>query len=74
MPEISAQVLKIPNLLTALRLIGFYDLFILVALQDFKEYFDLQARIRAMQGIDDTLTLLNQCAQPYPINMFRSLL
>lgn len=74
MSDVFSQILATPNLLTALRLIGSFDLFILVALADFQDYFDLQNRIRSMQGIDDTLTQLNRCSVSYPINMFRSLL
>ncbi len=72
--EIYAQIVKIPNLLVALRLIGPYDIFIVVALQDFQELFALKNRIRGMQGIDETETYMNPCTQPYPINIFKSLL
>ncbi len=73
-PEIYAEILKIPNLLVAVRVIGLYDLFIVVALQNFQELFDLKNRMRAMQGIEETEITLNPCTQPYPFNIFKSLL
>jgi DNA-binding Lrp family transcriptional regulator len=74
MPEVHAQILKIPNLLVSLRLIGPFDIFIVVALQDFQELFNLKNKIRGIQGIEKTETQLNPCGQFYPLNLFNSLL
>jgi Lrp/AsnC family transcriptional regulator for asnA, asnC and gidA len=74
MPEVYTQILKIPNLLVALRLIGPFDMFIVVALQDFQELFNLKNKIRGMQGVEKTETQLNPCGQSYPLNLFNTLL
>lgn len=74
LPEVHAQILKMPNLLVALRLIGPYDMLIVVALRDFQELFYLKNKIRGMQGIEETETHLNPSGQAYPLNLFKSLL
>ena len=74
MPEICAQLLKIPNLIVRIRLIGVYDLYICVALADFEDLFKLTDQIRRIQGIEKTETFLTPALHSWPLHLFPSLL
>ncbi len=74
MPEIYAQVLKIPNVIVVVRLIGTYDLFAIAALEDFEDEFRLRADLRKIQDIEKTDTYLNPTFKAYPLNIFRQLI
>jgi Lrp/AsnC family transcriptional regulator for asnA, asnC and gidA len=74
MPEVYAQVLKIPNMVVAIRLIGSYDLFTIAALEDFEDEFRLREELRKIQDIELTETFLNPNFKAYPLNIFRLLL
>jgi Lrp/AsnC family transcriptional regulator for asnA, asnC and gidA len=74
MPEICAQLLKIPNLIVRIKLIGVYDLYTCVALADFEDLFRLTDQIRRIQGIEKTETLLTPALHAWPLHLFPSLL
>lgn len=74
MPEVYAQVLKIPNMVVAIRLIGSYDLFAIAVLEDFQDEFKLREELRKIQYIERTDTFLNPNFKAYPLNIFQLLL
>ncbi len=74
MPEVYAQVLKIPNMIVAIRLIGSYDLFAIAVLEDFNDEFRLKSELRKIQEIEKVDTFLNPTFKAYPLNLFNSLL
>jgi Lrp/AsnC family transcriptional regulator for asnA, asnC and gidA len=74
MPEIHAQMLQIPNLIVAIRLIGPYDLYATIVLADFEELFKVTEQIRRIQGIEKTETFLTPLVPVWPLNLFSSLL
>lgn len=73
-PEVLSQILKIPNMIVAIRLIGTYDLFAIAALEDFNDEFRLQSELRKIQDIEKMETFLNPTFKAYPLNLFNSLL
>jgi DNA-binding Lrp family transcriptional regulator len=74
MPEIQAKMLQIPNLIVAIRLIGAYDLYAAIVLEDFAKWFDVLEQIRRIQGIEKTETFLTPPVPVWPLNLFPSLL
>jgi len=74
MPEIYAKVLKIPNMVVAIRLIGSYDLFAIAVLEDFEDEFNLRASLRKIPDIERTDTFLNPSFKAYPLNIFNQLI
>jgi Lrp/AsnC family transcriptional regulator for asnA, asnC and gidA len=74
MPEIHNQLLKIPNLIVAIRLIGSYDLYASVVLEDFQQLFGLNEQIRKIHGIEKTDIFLTPNVPAWPLNLFPSLL
>jgi hypothetical protein len=74
MSEIHAQMLQIPNLIVAIRLIGAYDLYAAIFLADFEELFNAEEQIRRIQGIEKTDLFLTPNVPAWPLNLFPSLL
>ncbi len=56
MPEIYSQLLQIPNMAVAVRLLGPYDLNVDLFVRDFEELFEATEQIRRIQGIELTDT------------------
>jgi Lrp/AsnC family transcriptional regulator for asnA, asnC and gidA len=74
MPEVYAQILKIPNVIVVIRLIGTYDLFAIAVLETFEDEFNLRASLRKIQDIEKTDTFLNPNFKAYPLNIFSQLI
>lgn len=74
MPEIYSQLLEIPNLIVIIRLIGAYDLYCALALEDFKELFEANDKIRRISGVETTLVYLTEMPPSWPLHLFPSLL
>ncbi len=74
MPEVYAQVLKIPNVIVAIRLIGTYDLLVIAVLETFEDEFNLRASLRRIQDIEKTDTFLNPNFKAHPLNIFSQLI
>jgi Lrp/AsnC family transcriptional regulator, regulator for asnA, asnC and gidA len=74
-PEILAKMLQIPNLITALELVGGeYDLFPIIVLRDYEELFRLKEQISTIQGIEQSDIILSEPYYAWPLNLFASLL
>lgn len=74
MPRIYEQILKIPNAIVTIRLIGPYDLRAIYALKDFDDAFTLNQTIREIKGIDQADIYLIAPFPEWPLNFFSSLL
>ncbi len=74
MTEIYSQLLQIQNLIVIIRLIGSYDLYTAVVLEDFNKFFEISERIRRMSGIEKTESILSPVLPAWPLNLFPSLL
>ena len=74
MPEVYAQVLKIPNVIVVIRLIGTYDLFAIAVLESFDDEFNLRASLRKIQDIEKTDMFLNPNFKAHPLNIFSQLI
>jgi len=74
-PEISAKILKIPNVITLIELVGGdYDLFPSIVLRDYSELFGLKEQLSKIQGIKKATMILFEPFDAWPPNMFASLL
>lgn len=73
-PEISAKLLQIPNLITFIEIFGDYDLFPIVALRDYEALFKIKEQINAIKGIEQTAMILAKPYYAWPLNVFASLL
>jgi DNA-binding Lrp family transcriptional regulator len=74
MQEIHAQMLQIPNLIVAIRLLGAYDLYAAIVFTDFQEFFNAQEHIRRIPDIEKTEIFLTPTVPMWPLNLFPSLL
>jgi Lrp/AsnC family transcriptional regulator for asnA, asnC and gidA len=73
-PEIYNKLLCMPNVINATRLIGPYDLALIVTLQDFQDLFRFKEDLRKINGIEDTELYLGPPMPIYPLNLFQTLL
>ena len=73
-PEISAELLQIPNLITTLEIFGDYDLFPIVALRDYEALFKLKEQVNTIKHIEQTDIILAKPYYAWPLNAFASLL
>jgi Lrp/AsnC family transcriptional regulator for asnA, asnC and gidA len=75
MPEILANLLQIPNLITVIELVGGeYDLFPIIVLRDYEELFKLKEQISTIHGIEQLDMILSKPYCAWPLNLFASLL
>ncbi len=72
--EIQAQLIKIPNLIVVLKLIGQYDFLTISPIADLKEFFSLRNQIRSIEGIEKEETFVWEMFPTWPINIFYRLL
>ena len=70
MPEIYSQLLEIPNLIVVIRLIGSYDLYCALALEDFDKLFEAKEKIRRISGVETTLVYLTKMPPSWPLHLF----
>jgi len=74
-PEILANLLQIPNLITVLEFVGGeYDLFPQIVLNDYEDLFKLKYEIGAIHGIEQLDVFLGKPFPAWPLNLFASLL
>ena len=74
MNEIYTQLLQIPNLVVIIRLIGAYDLYCGLILEDFEQMFEANDKIRKIEGVESTTTHLTRLPPAWPLNLFPSLI
>ncbi len=73
MTEIYSQLLKIPNLIVIIRLIGHFDLYAAVALEDFDKMFEVTQQINRIINLEPYV-LLGPSPSAWPLDLFSSLL
>lgn len=73
-PEIYAQLLKVPNLVVAFKMLGQYDLNATIFVEDFQTLFEALEQVRRIPDIDLTDTYLTDTWPEWPRNLFFSLL
>jgi DNA-binding Lrp family transcriptional regulator len=74
MLDICSQLLQIPNLIVIIRLIGAYDLYAAIALENFDKLFEANEKIRRINGVETTEVILTPMCPSWPLNLFPSLL
>jgi DNA-binding Lrp family transcriptional regulator len=74
MNEIYTQLLEIPNLIVIIRLIGTYDLYCGLVLEDFEQMFEANNKIRKINGVESTTAHLTMLPPAWPLNLFPSLI
>jgi len=73
-PEMYSQLLQIPNLIVIIRLIGTYDLYCAIALEDFEKLFETKNQIRQVPGVETLLVHITKIPSAWPLNLFTPLL
>jgi DNA-binding Lrp family transcriptional regulator len=71
---VCSQLLEIPNLIVLIKLIGSYDLYAAIALEDFDKLFEADEKVRRINGIEATTVYITKMAPSWPLNLFPSLL
>jgi Lrp/AsnC family transcriptional regulator for asnA, asnC and gidA len=74
MTDIYSQLLHIPNLIVIIRLIGSYDLYISIILEDFDRLFKVQEQIHKINGLEMPDVFITPMMPSWPLNLFPSLL
>ncbi len=74
MPEVVAELLKVPNLIALVRYIGAYDLFAHVVFEDFQAYFKMTDEIRRIKHVDKIDIYVVPNFPSWPPNFFAFLL
>ena len=74
MQEIHSQLLQIPNVLVIIRLIGAYDLYVAIAVEDFDKMFEAKEKIRKISGLENPDVFVTPMPPAWPLNLFPSLL
>ncbi len=74
MTEIYSQLLEIPNLIVIIRLLGNYDLYAAIALEDFNKMFEVSEQISKINGLEKPDVILTPMLIAWPLNLFTELL
>jgi DNA-binding Lrp family transcriptional regulator len=72
--EIYNQLLQIPNVIVIIRLIGNYDLYVAVVLEDFDKMFQITEQISKIEGLETPDVYITPMMPSWPLNLFPSLL
>jgi len=72
--SIYSQLLKIPNVIVIIRLIGSYDLYVAIALEDFNNLFETQEKINKIGCLEKHDIFICPMVPTWPLNLFPSLL
>ena len=72
--EIYSQLLQVPNLIVVIRLIGSYDLYASVVLEDFNNLFEVTEQIGKINGLERPDVFVTPLPPSWPLNLFASLL
>lgn len=72
--DIYSQLLQIPNVIVIIRLLGDYDLYVAVALEDFGKMFEVSEQISRIGGIEKPYFFLTPMVPTWPLNLFSELL
>jgi Lrp/AsnC family transcriptional regulator, regulator for asnA, asnC and gidA len=72
--EVYSQILKLPNTLVIIRMVGSFDLMTISVLADFDDEFKLRAEMRKIANIEKFDTYLNPVFKHQPLNVFYPLL
>jgi len=72
--QIHSQLLEIPNLIVAIRIIGNYDFRTIIAIGDFPDIFVTKEKIRRISGIEEMEVFLEPIFWVWPLNVFAPLI
>lgn len=72
--EVYSRLVVMPNVINLTRLIGRYDLAVILSVQEFQDLFKFKEELRKMVFIEDTDIQLGPPMPMYPLNMFPALL
>ncbi len=74
MPEVYSKILKLPNTIVLIRMIGAYDLMTINVLEDFNDEFNLREQMRKIEDIESVDSYLGPVFKAQPLNVFYPLL
>lgn len=72
--KVLSKILRVPNMITALRLLGAFDLFIVAPIANFRQLFKLKQDISKIPGTMKIELLLRESLSTWPRNIFSKLL
>jgi Lrp/AsnC family transcriptional regulator for asnA, asnC and gidA len=72
--EIYSQLLKIPNVIVIIRLIGANDLYVAIALENFEHMFETREKINKIAGIEKRDVYITPMPPSWPLTLLPSLL
>ncbi|PVX23568.1 MAG: hypothetical protein CW716_11860 [Candidatus Bathyarchaeum sp.] len=71
--KIHSEILQIPNVIVAIRHIGIYDMRVLIALEDFDDWFETEKKIKKIEGIKEIDTSFIKAYTKWPLNPFANI-
>ena len=74
MSEIHSQLLRIPNVIVVIRMMGAYDLYCALPLEDFEKLFEAYGKIARINGVERVEVFPTPIPPSWPFNLFSSLL
>jgi Lrp/AsnC family leucine-responsive transcriptional regulator len=74
MTEIYGQLLQIPNVIVIIRMFGNYDLYVVIALEDFDRMFEVSRQIHTIHGLEKPEIFIVPQLPAWPLNLFPSLI
>jgi Lrp/AsnC family leucine-responsive transcriptional regulator len=72
--EIYNQLLAIPNVFVIIRLLGDFDLYVAIALEDFDKMFEVNQRLSKISGLEKSEGSVAPMPQAWPLELFSPLL
>jgi len=74
MTEIYNQLLEIPNVIVIIRILGQYDLWVCIALEDIDKMFEVRQKLNKISGLDKPEVAITPMVKSWPLHLFSSLL
>jgi DNA-binding Lrp family transcriptional regulator len=74
MNEIYSKLLEIPNVIVIIRLIGTYDLYVALVVENFESLFEARTKMEEISGLETQDFFMHPAPTSWPLNLFPALL
>lgn len=72
-PNVLTEILKIPNVLVAIKMVGAFDILIAAPFTNFNQLVQLKQRICDTSGVKEIELFVNEAFSSWPLNLFAQL-
>ena len=73
-PNVLEEILKIPNILVAIKMVGAFDILVGTSFTNFNQLVEVKQRICDVPGVKEIEFFINEAFPSWPLNLFAQLI